>query len=396
MTSSELASSLYFSKEAANYLGISVQRLAKLTAEGKVTPLKKTASGTVYLKEELEKRKAELAIFNSPNIVMPKKTNQQFEINTATRYEALNFATAMNACSMTEKKVDRIFTSLDSTFTSSPMHDDFTGWAELLSVDSEKLEREYDKACKAFSTLRHDDMIIRRGDLLYPELLAHTDEAPRFIYLRGDVTLLNNKRTVALVGSRNASDKGRSDTMRVAMALGANGITIVSGLAKGIDVTAHRTALENGFKTIAVIGTNLNQYYPAENKEVQEEIEEKGLILSQFPPSVKTERWFFPLRDGVMSGLSLASVIMEAGETSGALKQASFALKQGRLVLIPQSAFEIRTITWPAKLEKKGAIKVRSPKEIIDVLSSHEVYKSEIDDHSEQLSLGLDEVTTEE
>ena len=120
------------------------------------------------------------------------------------------------------------------------------------------------------------------------------------------------------------------------------------------------------------------------------------MILSQFPPSVKTERWFFPLRDGVMSGLSLASVIMEAGETSGALKQASFALKQGRLVLIPQSAFEIRTITWPAKLEKKGAIKVRSPKEIIDVLSSHEVYKSEIDDHSEQLSLGLDEVTTEE
>ena len=89
--------------------------------------------------------------------------------------------------------------------------------------------------------------------------------------------------------------------MRLARALGQNGITVVSGLAKGIDVSAHMAALKSGYNTIAVIGTNLNQYYPAENKEVQQMIEEKGLVVSQFSPANKTERWFFPLRNGTMS-----------------------------------------------------------------------------------------------
>ena len=111
--------------------------------------------------------------------------------------------------------------------------------------------------------------------------------------------------------------------------------------------------------------------------EIQKRIEREGLVVSQFSPATKTERWFFPLRDGVMSGLSQATVIMEAGETSGALKQARYALKQKRLVLIPQNAFNIPTITWPAKFEKLGAIKVKTPSEIIEVLSNYRVYKSE-------------------
>ena len=159
--------------------------------------------------------------------------------------------------------------------------------------------------------------------------------------------------------------------------LGRNGIIIVSGLAKGIDVTAHITALQNNFNTIAVIGTNLNQYYPLENKDVQMEIEKKGLIISQFSPATKTERWFFPLRNGVMSGISQATVIMEAGETSGALKQATFALKQKHLVLIPQNVCRTTTITWPEKFIKKGAVRVNSPKDIIEELTKHKVYKVE-------------------
>ena len=134
-------------------------------------------------------------------------------------------------------------------------------------------------------------------------------------------------------------------------------------------------AREFGFNTIAVIGTNLNQYYPNENKEVQLEIEKKGLVISQFPPSMKTERWFFPLRNGVMSGISLATVIMEAGETSGALKQATFALKQGRVVLIPQNVVNKPTLLWPKKYIQKGAYAVRTPKEIIEKLSEKNVYK---------------------
>ena len=154
-----------------------------------------------------------------------------------------------------------------------------------------------------------------------------------------------------------------------------NGIIIVSGLAKGIDVTAHRVALENGYKTIAVIGTNLNQYYPMENKKIQKRIEKDGLVISQFSPALKTERWFFPLRNGVMSGLSSATVIMEAGETSGSLKQADFALKQGRLVLFPQSILNNTSITWPQHLMKRGAVVVKTPKEIIERLSASNIYK---------------------
>ena len=122
--------------------------------------------------------------------------------------------------------------------------------------------------------------------------------------------------------------------------------------------------------TIAVIGIKLNQYYPGENREVQERIEKEGLVVSQFSPATRTERWFFPLRDGVMSGLSQATVIMEAGETSG-------ALKQKRLVLIPQNAFSISSITWPARFEKMGAIRVKNPSEIIDILSQYKVYRQE-------------------
>ncbi len=183
------------------------------------------------------------------------------------------------------------------------------------------------------------------------------------------------KRTVALVGSRQASDSAKDNTRRLARALGENGITVVSGLAKGIDVTAHKAALEFGFNTIAVIGTNLNQYYPSENREVQQEIEKRGLVISQFSPASRTQRWFFPLRNGVMSGISLATVIMEAGETSGALKQADFALKQGRQILIPESALKLKQITWPAKYVRKGAKVVNTPVDVLRVLAENNIFE---------------------
>ena len=106
-------------------------------------------------------------------------------------------------------------------------------------------------------------------------------------------------------------------------------------------------------------------------------IEKKGLVVSQFSPANKTQRWFFPLRNGVMSGLSLATVIMEAGETSGALKQADFALKQGREVYIPQSALEIKSISWPAKYVSKGAKTVVYPKDVVERLAESNIFRVE-------------------
>ena len=361
---------LFFSKEAADFLGISVQRLNKLTKDNTIKPFKKNSSGTVYLLQELQKRKDELAIFKGKKPISYQGAEGMFRINTPIRQEALNFSTLMLSLDITEKKLAPIFDNLSHSLdVSSAITDDLIGWSTAFNIDESILLSNYETAKQEFCRLRETDEIIKIGDTEYPTLLSETEEAPRFLYLRGDFSLLHDTRTIALVGSRNASDKGKENTRRVAATLGHNGIIVVSGLARGIDVTAHKTALENGYKTIAVIGTNLNQYYPSENKNIQMEIEKKGLVISQFSPALKTERWFFPLRNGVMSGLSRATVIMEAGETSGALTQAKYAAKQGRLVLIPQNVFSDPSISWPHSLVRKGAIVVRTPKEIISTLS---------------------------
>lgn len=383
----ELSDLLLFSKEAAEFLEISPQRLNALVKEGKIKPLKKNASGTIFHLDELKKRKEEQDIFAGPK---QKMKNGFYSLETRVEREALNFATLMNALKMTEQKLEPLFSSFEEKVDVSTLLGEkqslLQDYSRYFKVSIEELKSQFDFALRAFSRLRTTDEIIKRGSEDYPPLLAKTEQAPRFLYVRGNKSLLFEKRTVALVGSRQASDKAKQNTRRLAIALGRNGITIISGLARGIDVTAHKAALDNGLNTIAVIGTNLNQYYPMENKPVQKAIEEKGLVISQFSPASKTERWFFPLRNGVMSGLSLATVIMEAGETSGALKQADFAIKQKRDVLIPKKALEIQSITWPAKYLKKGAKLVESPKDVLEILADSDIFKPEVSLEREQES----------
>jgi hypothetical protein len=374
----KLAEKLFFSKEAAEYLNITPQRLNTLVKEGKLKPLKKNPSGTIFHIDELEKRKEEQNIFEK---ISQGGGKGMFQFDTDEKKEALNFATLMNSLGITEQKLDPMFTEFsknvdvsDFMVKSSELLDKYSSY---FKVNVDRLAKDFEFAHKAFSNLRPTDEIIKRGSSDYAPLLLKTQQAPRFLYLRGNKALLFEERTVALVGSRQASEKAKENTKRLAATLGSNGITIISGLAKGIDVTAHTTALEYGFNTIAVIGTNLNQYYPAENKPVQLEIEKKGLIVSQFSPATKTKNWFFPLRNGVMSGLSLATVIMEAGETSGALKQADFALKQHREVLIPKNALDLKTIKWPAIYVSRGAKVVESPKKVLEILADTNIFKIE-------------------
>lgn len=395
MNKDDLANQLFFSKEASEYLGISTQRLNKLVQSGKITPLKKNSSGTLFHIDELKNRKEELDIFNK---VKKEGRNGMFAIDDKVKQEALNFATLMNILKITEQKLDPIFERFSQNVdVTVPMIDKdvIVEYSVFFNIpDLGKMKRIYAFSKEKFSQLKSDDEIIKRGSLEYPPLLNATQQAPRFLYARGRIELLQEQRTVALVGSRQASDKAKDNTERVAEALGRNGITIVSGLAKGIDVTAHRSALDKNYNTIAVIGTNLNQYYPKENKEVQLEIEKKGLIVSQFSPATKTERWFFPLRNGVMSGLSLATVIMEAGETSGALKQADFAIKQGRQVLIPVKALEMSTITWPKRYVEKGAQTVATPKEILQKLAENHIFNKDMEEE-EQLDVSCLKKTKE-
>jgi len=398
MDLSTLAEQLYFTKEAADYLNISVQRLNRLVHDNKIIPIKKNPSGTVFHIDELKKRKNELEMFDK-NIDKGGKIGM-FNIDDAIKNEAVNFAAFMALLDCTEKKAEPLFNEVGERINLAlPMiHEDvLQTYAIVVNRNERDIRTLYEKTYFAFTQLQEHDEIIKKGSFDYPVLLAQTDQAPRFLYVRGRKSLLTEARTVALVGARKSSENAKNKTRKLAKQLGDNGITVVSGLARGIDVSAHLAALESGYNTIAVIGTNLNEYYPPENKKVQLDIEKRGLVVSQFSPASKTQRWFFPTRNGVMSGLSLATIIMEASETSGALKQADYALKQGRQLLIPQSAIDNPLISWPRKYVGLGAVVVQTSADIIRELSQNRIFKtSSLTNKNSQQSTIEDMITNNE
>ena len=205
------------------------------------------------------------------------------------------------------------------------------------------------------------------GDEIYSKLLAVIPTAPPYLFLKGNVRLLNEK-SVSVVGSRDASREAMEKTEILVKALVKRNIVVNAGFAKGIDTITHHTALKNNGRTIAVIGTPINQYYPKENKNLQLTIEKHGLVVSQFPPCNKVYKWNFPTRNATMSGISIATIIMEAGEKSGALRQADHCIKQGRDILIPYSLLQ-SSLLWPKKYIQKGAHTFKNIKEVLELLS---------------------------
>ena len=212
--------------------------------------------------------------------------------------------------------------------------------------------------------------MVKKGDEIYSKLLAVIPTAPPYLFLKGNVYLLNEK-SVSVVGSRNASREAMEKTEILVKALVKRNIVVNAGLAKGIDTITHQTALKNNGRTIAVIGTPINQYYPQENKKLQLTIEKHGLVVSQFPPCNKVYKWNFPTRNATMSGISIATIIMEAGEKSGALRQADHCIKQGRDILIPYSLLQ-SSLLWPRKYIQKGAHTFKNIKEVLELLNKLE------------------------
>lgn len=198
----------------------------------------------------------------------------------------------------------------------------------------------------------------------YPERLRDALHPIELLYYRGWWDLIDAPKRIAVVGSRNVSDDGIRRTRKLVKLLVQDGYTIVSGLAKGVDTAAHTTAIENGGSTIAVIGTPITEYYPPENKELQELIAESFLLISQVPicryasQDYRSNRLFFPERNATMSAIAQATVIVEASDTSGTLAQARAALQQGRKLFILDSCFRDSRLTWPARFLEQGAIRV--------------------------------------
>ncbi|HBO4233578.1 DNA-processing protein DprA [Pseudomonas aeruginosa] len=209
----------------------------------------------------------------------------------------------------------------------------------------------------------------------YPARLRDATEPVEILYFMGSWDLVDAPRRVAVVGTRKVSPAGIARTRRLVRELVKKDFTIVSGLAAGVDTVAHETAIAEGGRTIAVIGTPISEFYPKENSELQRKIATDYLLVSQVPvlryknQSPRWNRLFFPERNKTMSALTEATIIVEAGETSGTLIQAKAALEQGRKVFILESNFNNPSITWPERLESLGAIRVREISDILEALS---------------------------
>jgi len=192
------------------------------------------------------------------------------------------------------------------------------------------------------------------------ELLGSLNEverknAPKKLYLAGDVGLVHAGPRVSVVGSRNASPEGLARTRAITTALVERRITVVSGRAEGVDAVAHETAMSAGGRTIAVIGTPLEVAYPEKNQMLQESLMRKQLVVSQFPPGYPFHRKNFPIRNRTMALLSDATVIVEAGDKSGTLHQGWEALRLGRLLFIMETVTQDSKLEWPKEMIRYGA-----------------------------------------
>lgn len=202
------------------------------------------------------------------------------------------------------------------------------------------------------------------GAAEYPRRLRDARHPVELFYYQGWWDLAASP-SVAVVGTRNPSRAGRAQTRRLARELVQNGLTVVSGLAAGVDREAHEAALEENGRTIAVIGTPLSRSYPRQNAELQRRIARDFLLVSQVPlmryerQDYRVNRLFFPERNATMSALTQATIIVEAGERSGTLTQARAALQQNRPLFILDSCFRDPRLTWPEKFAAKGGIRVQ-------------------------------------
>ena len=207
---------------------------------------------------------------------------------------------------------------------------------------------------------------LKLSDLDFPAELKTIPQPPKVIYTRGR---LKKETRVAIVGTRLCSDYGKLVAANIAQELVEAGIVIVSGLTPGIDTIAHKTAVENKARTIAVLGTGLDKrsIYPQTNVVLAENIlENDGLLISEYPPGMHGARYSFPQRNRIIAGLSLAVVVIEAKEKSGSLITAGWALKQGKLIFaVPGSVYSANS-QGCHQLIKKGAILARNAKDILD------------------------------
>lgn len=247
----------------------------------------------------------------------------------------------------------------------------------------EKVERELEMASSA------DVSVISAQDSSYPQILLNIYDFPPVLYVKGNLS--EEDITVAVIGSRRASTYGKFMTERLCRELALNGITIISGMARGIDSAAHRGSLTGKGRTIAVLGSGIDVIYPPENKRLYEKIWQNGAVISEFPFHTQPKGPHFPARNRIISGLSLGVVVVEATERSGSLITARLGLEQGKEVFAVPGSIDSPGSKGTHKLLKEGAKLVESVYDILEdimpqVSGNRQVRTSDKNEASEKKS----------
>lgn len=203
------------------------------------------------------------------------------------------------------------------------------------------------------------------GQPVYPALLKEIRDYPKELYYIGDPKLLEEK-CVSIVGSRKTNQYGRSTAYSFGKALGQRGITIVSGMAVGIDTCAHEGALQEKGNTAAVLACGLDLCYPPRNRELKGKIESAGIVLSEYPPGTAAQRYYFPQRNRIISGLSPLTVVVQAGNRSGALITAELAADQGRDVGAVPGNIDSEYNLGSNKLLREGAFALTGVQDLLE------------------------------
>jgi DNA processing protein len=202
----------------------------------------------------------------------------------------------------------------------------------------------------------------------YPRNLREVYNRPPFLFVRGELRP-EDEQAVAVVGTRRASPEGIEEARSLASQLAERGVTVLSGLALGIDAAAHSATLEAGGRTIAVMGTGIKRIYPSQHRELAEEIARAGALVSQFWPDAPPTKYSFPMRNVVMSGMAIGTVVVEASSTSGARLQARLALEHGKRLFLVESL--VLREPWARRhAEYPGTTVVESVDDVVDVLTA--------------------------
>jgi DNA processing protein len=274
------------------------------------------------------------------------------------------------------KKLYNYFPDMQSAWTADLLELQKSGLEENLAQEFILIRKDINPDLELAKVQKENISIITVKDEQYPKLLKEIFNPPALLYAKGNLDNLNNQFNLAVVGTRKVSNYGKQITPELVKPLAKNGFTITSGLALGVDALAHQSAVEAHGKTIAVLGSGLDNQniYPSCNRYLAKSIlDNNGTIISEFPIGMLPLKHNFPTRNRIIAGLSLGTLVIEAAETSGALITAYLALEQNREVFaVPGSLFNKNSM-GTHKLIQKGAKLVTSYQDILDELNLKDV-----------------------